>query len=88
VVSAAMSLTQCRHSTERVLMAWGGGGAGTVAHAKERMRHILQEYVHTKDVTEAAACLRDLKVPHFHESTAPFVPASCDIPLPARAFLL
>jgi len=66
VASAAMSLTQARHSTERVLMAWGGGGAGTVAHSKERMGSILEEFVHTKNLSEAAACLHNLKVPHFH----------------------
>eukprot|EP00959_Pyramimonas_sp_CCMP1952_P356443 7464561-Pyramimonas_sp.AAC.2 len=88
VASAAISLTQARHSTERVLMAWGGGGAGTVAHSKQRMGAILQEFVITKDLSEAAACLHNLKVPHFHhEFVKKAVTAAVENPEHADAIL-
>jgi len=45
---------------------WGGGGAGTVAHAKESIATLLQEYVENRDAAEAARCLGALKLPFFH----------------------
>eukprot|EP00241_Pyramimonas_parkeae_P004398 CAMPEP_0114265770 /NCGR_PEP_ID=MMETSP0058-20121206/24152_1 /TAXON_ID=36894 /ORGANISM="Pyramimonas parkeae, CCMP726" /LENGTH=955 /DNA_ID=CAMNT_0001383003 /DNA_START=387 /DNA_END=3254 /DNA_ORIENTATION=- len=66
VATAAMNLVRARHSTERILMAWGGGAAGTVEHFKESMAAILQEFRSTQSVPEAAQYLNSLKVPHYH----------------------
>ena len=65
-VSAALALVGSSHGPARVLRAWGGGGAGAIAHSKRAFSLLLKEYLVCGDTAEAEACLRELKVPHFH----------------------
>ena len=58
VCVAAQTLITARHGAARVLGAWGGGGAGTAAHAKQQIGLLLEEYTFHLDPAEACSCLR------------------------------
>jgi hypothetical protein len=62
VVVAALNLRRARHSTERILMAWGGGEAGSVEHSKAAMSSILNDWAACANVGETATSLLALKV--------------------------
>jgi len=51
----------------RLHNVWGvGGGAQPVKALSKRIYMLLEEYLSSQDTTEAARCLRELEVPHFH----------------------
>jgi len=51
----------------RLHNVWGvGGGAQPVKALSRRIYMLLEEYLSSQDSTEAARCLRELEVPHFH----------------------
>lgn len=51
----------------RLHNVWGVGGGGQPVKALSRRIHmLLEEYLSSNDATEAARCLRELEVPHFH----------------------
>lgn len=51
----------------RLHNVWGvGGGAQPVKALSRRINMLLQEFISSNDATEAARCLRELEVPHFH----------------------
>jgi hypothetical protein len=51
----------------RLHNVWGvGGGAQPVKALSRRIHMLLEEFLSSNDATEAARCLRELEVPHFH----------------------
>jgi len=51
----------------RLNNVWGvGGGAQPVKALSRRIYMLLKEFLSSNDATEAARCLRELEVPHFH----------------------
>lgn len=55
-----------RHAAERVLRLWGDTVSLTVDDAKAKVGLLLEEYLSSRDMKEAQACLRSLKMPFFH----------------------
>ena len=54
-----------RHAAERLQNCWHGGARST-GQLRDAMSAALAEYVISGDSTEAARCLAELDVPHFH----------------------
>lgn len=51
----------------RLNNVWGvGGGNQPVKALTRRIFMLLKEFLSSNDATEAARCLRELEVPHFH----------------------
>lgn len=51
----------------RLHNVWGvGGGAQPVKALSRRIHMLLEEFLSSNDATEAARCLQELEVPHFH----------------------
>lgn len=65
VVRAVGAMLSARHGAERLQNCWHGGGA-TVEALRGAMDTLLQEYAASGDVREAARCLMELGVPHYH----------------------
>ncbi|KAK2712532.1 programmed cell death protein 4-like [Artemia franciscana] len=60
-------LISMNHGMVRLDNVWGvGGGYRPVRSLIKAMNLILKEYVTSRDEKEAARCLKDLEVPHFH----------------------
>mmetsp|Transcript_37352 Transcript_37352/g.92359 ORF Transcript_37352/g.92359 Transcript_37352/m.92359 type:complete len:399 (+) Transcript_37352:383-1579(+) len=55
-----------RHSTERVLRAWGDSSKSPLDAAKQAIQEMLSEYNVSGDVAEARRCLRALNAKYFH----------------------
>ena len=54
-----------RHAAERLQNCWHGGARST-GQLRDAMSAALAEYVTSGDSAEAARCLAELDVPHFH----------------------
>lgn len=51
----------------RLHNVWGvGGGAQPVKALSKRIHMLLKEFLSSNDATEAARCLSELEVPHYH----------------------
>jgi len=51
----------------RLHNVWGVGGGGQPVRAlSRRIEMLLEEFFSSNDATEAARCLQELEVPHFH----------------------
>lgn len=56
-----------KHGMTRLDNVWGvGGGLRPVTSLVRSMGLLLQEYLISDDTKEAARCLQELEVPHFH----------------------
>lgn len=56
-----------KHGMTRLDNVWGvGGGLRPVTSLVRSMGLLLQEYASSDDTVEAARCLKELEVPHFH----------------------
>ena len=53
VAAAAQKTLAVPHGTPRITRHWGGGGAGTVSHAKQQMQLLLEEFADSLDFGEA-----------------------------------
>lgn len=63
----AKVLINMEHGLSRLHNVWGFGGAlRPVKSITKRMIVDLKEFVNSRDITEAARCLKQLEVPHFH----------------------
>ena len=68
VIITASALVNTKHGAERILRVWGGGKAGTTAHARVTYDDLLEEYVNSHDTAEALRILHELAMPHYmHE---------------------
>lgn len=60
-------LLSMKHGMTRLDNVWGvGGGLRPVTSLVRSMGLLLQEYLSSDDTQEAARCLKELEVPHFH----------------------
>jgi programmed cell death protein 4 len=66
VVEKAVSLLSREHCTARLEKIWGPGDGRPVAELKKVMDQLLQEYLLSRELDEAARCVRELKAAHFH----------------------
>ena len=66
VVEKAVSLLSREHCTARLEKIWGPGDGRPVAELKTVMDQLLQEYLLSRELDEAARCVRELKATHFH----------------------
>ncbi|GAB6023316.1 hypothetical protein CHUAL_008119 [Chamberlinius hualienensis] len=66
-IERADVLLSMKHGLVRLDNVWGvGGGTRPVKYLIKKMVLLLKEYVSSGDTVEAARCLNDLEVPHFH----------------------
>lgn len=66
VVEKAVSLLSREHCTARLEKVWGPGDGRPVSELKDIMDQLLKEYLLSRELDEAASCVRELKANHFH----------------------
>uniref|UniRef100_A0A7S1UZL9 MI domain-containing protein n=1 Tax=Grammatophora oceanica TaxID=210454 RepID=A0A7S1UZL9_9STRA len=66
VVEKAVSLLTREHSTARLERVWGPGDGRPVPELKASVDQLLQEYLSSRELDEAARCVKELQAPHFH----------------------
>ncbi|KAL7552913.1 hypothetical protein ACHAWF_016162, partial [Thalassiosira exigua] len=66
VVEKAVSLLSREHCTARLEKVWGPGDGRPVTELKAIMDQLLKEYLLSRELDEAASCVRELKASHFH----------------------
>ncbi|GKY97118.1 hypothetical protein MPSEU_000670200 [Mayamaea pseudoterrestris] len=66
VVARAISLLNREHATARLEKIWGPGDGRPVAELKQDMDQLLQEYLASRELDEAARCVKELDAKHFH----------------------
>jgi programmed cell death protein 4 len=66
VVEKAVNLLSREHCTARLERVWGPGDGRPVAELKKDMDQLLQEYLLSRELDEAARCVKELQAPHFH----------------------
>lgn len=66
VVEKAVGLLSREHCTARLERVWGPGDGRPVSELKVSMDQLLKEYLLSRELDEAASCVRELKAAHFH----------------------
>jgi programmed cell death protein 4 len=66
VVEKAVSLLSREHCNARLERVWGPGDGRPVEELKKDMDQLLQEYLLSRELDEAAICVKELGAPHFH----------------------
>lgn len=66
VVEKAVSLLSREHYNARLERVWGPGDGRPVEELKKDMDQLLQEYLLSRELDEAARCVKELEAPHFH----------------------
>lgn len=66
VVEKAVGLLSKEHCTARLEHVWGPGDGRPVAELKKVMDQALEEYLLSRELDEAARCVRELGASHFH----------------------
>lgn len=66
VIEKAVSLLSREHCTARLERVWGPGDGRPVSELKKDMDQLLQEYLMSCELDEAARCVKELDAPHFH----------------------
>ncbi|EEC43664.1 predicted protein [Phaeodactylum tricornutum CCAP 1055/1] len=66
VIAKAVALLSREHCTARLERVWGPGDGRPVEELKIEMDQLLQEYLHSRELDEAARCVKELHAPHFH----------------------
>jgi programmed cell death protein 4 len=66
VIEKAIGLLNREHSTARLERIWGPGDGRSVDELKAEMKHLLQEYLLSRELDEAARCVRELECSYFH----------------------
>ena len=66
VIEKAVSLLSREHCTARLERVWGPGDGRPVAELKTVLDQLLSEYLMSRELDEAARCVRELNTPHFH----------------------
>jgi programmed cell death protein 4 len=68
VIEKAVSLLSREHCTARLERVWGPGDGRPVAELKIEMDQLLQEYLLSRELDEAARCVKELDAAHYmHE---------------------
>ena len=66
VIARAIGLLNREHSTARLEKIWGPGDGRPVQELKQDMDQLLQEYLASRELDEAARCVKELDAKHFH----------------------
>lgn len=66
VIEHAKRLLSMEHHGARLEHVWGPGDGRPASEMKEGVDQLLQEYLLSNDVEEAAKCVRQINAPHFH----------------------
>jgi len=66
VIEKAVSLLSREHCTARLERVWGPGDGRPVSELKSVLDQLLKEYLLSRELDEAARCVRELNSPHFH----------------------
>ena len=66
VIEKAVSLLSREHCNARLERVWGPGDGRPVEDLKKDMDQLLQEYLLSRELDEAARCVKELEAPHFH----------------------
>jgi programmed cell death protein 4 len=66
VVEKALALLNREHCNARLERVWGPGDGRPVEELKKDMDQLLQEYLLSRELDEAARCVKELDAPHFH----------------------
>ncbi|KAJ0400018.1 hypothetical protein P43SY_004668 [Pythium insidiosum] len=66
VAAEAIKKLSIKHATARMEKGWGPGDGRPVEELKVAIDHLTKEYLLSRDLEEAARCVRELNVPHFH----------------------
>lgn len=66
VVEKAVSLLSREHCNARLERVWGPGDGRPVEELKKDIDQLLQEYLLSRELDEAARCVKELDAPHFH----------------------
>lgn len=66
VVEKAVSLLSREHCTARLEKVWGPGDGRPVSDLKIVIDQLLEEYLLSRELDEAARCVREMNAPHFH----------------------
>lgn len=66
IVRDAKVLLSMSHGAARLENTWTPGADAPIDELKAKVKLIVEEYLLSYDMAEAARCLRELGVPHFH----------------------
>ena len=66
VLEKTLALLNREHCTARLEKIWGPGDGRSVPELKEAMDQLLLEYLQSRELDEAARCVKELEAPHFH----------------------
>lgn len=66
VVEKAVGLLSREHCTARLEKIWGPGDGRPVTELKTVMDQLLQEYLLSRELDEAAQCVREMNSSHYH----------------------
>lgn len=66
VIEKAVTLLNREHCNARLERVWGPGDGRPVEELKKDMDQLLQEYLLSRELDEAARCVKELDAPHFH----------------------
>jgi len=61
-----VSLLSREHCNARLERVWGPGDGRPVEELKKDMDQLMQEYLLSRELDEAARCIKELEAPHFH----------------------
>jgi len=66
VVEKSVNLLSREHCTARLEKVWGPGDGRPVVELKEVIDQLVEEYLLSRELDEAARCIREMNAPHFH----------------------
>lgn len=66
VTEKAMTLLSREHCTARLEKIWGPGDGRPVDELKNVIDQLIEEYLLSRELDEAARCVREMNAPHFH----------------------
>jgi programmed cell death protein 4 len=66
VIEKAVALLNREHCNARLERVWGPGDGRPVEELKKDMDQLLLEYLLSRELDEAALCVKELDAPHFH----------------------
>lgn len=66
IAAEAIKKLSIKHATARMEKGWGPGDGRPVEELKIAIDQLTKEYLLSRDLEEAARCVRELNVPHFH----------------------
>jgi len=66
ILDHAKALLSMRHNGPRLEHVWALGANAPLPDLKRSVSLLLEEFLTSQDLVEAAACLKELEIPHFH----------------------